>query len=418
VSKQKIIVLLYNRLFDPLVQSNIWLYIVDDLGSVQSNYEYHVVSFEDARFPLTSDQQRQVANWKARGLGWSPLRWHPGTGLLAKFLDVFTSLAALAKLRLRGYSHVVAYGSVSAAIAYLCSLVLRLRLFIHTFEPHSEYSLDAGIWTRTGWSYRMLHALERRAANYATVIASGTRFMHQRLKEEWKVIGSFYRIPSTADCAKFTFNSTVRESLRNDLGFSNTHRVIVYAGKFGGLYYTDELACMFRWLYELDSQLRLLVVTPNSNAEVQQILVRNGLDPAVYRVRHSGYQDIQSYYFAADFAVVAVPPGPSKKYISNIKVGEYLCAGLPYLITRGVSEDYVVALEQDVGVVVDNFHEADIKAAWPAIRCYLEMPADERRRHCREVGVAYRGFAALNPVFRSAMQELVDGKRLKTIRTV
>ena len=104
--------------------------------------------------------------------------------------------------------------------------------------------------------------------------------------------------------------------------------------------------------------------------------------------------------------MIAVPPGPSKKFISNIKVGEYLCAGLPYLITRGVSEDYLFAEENEVGVVVDDFTESDIKAAWPKIQDYFERDPDERRKHCRDKGLGYRGFDTLNPRFRYAIDIL------------
>ena len=105
--------------------------------------------------------------------------------------------------------------------------------------------------------------------------------------------------------------------------------------------------------------------------------------------------------------MIAVPPGPSKKFISNIKVGEYLCAGLPYLITRGVSEDYRFAIERGVGVVVDDFIRPSIETAWPEIRAFLEMPADRRRAHCREAGLDYRGFDTLNPRFRFAIETLL-----------
>jgi hypothetical protein len=101
-----------------------------------------------------------------------------------------------------------------------------------------------------------------------------------------------------------------------------------------------------------------------------------------------------------------VPPGPSKKFISNIKVGEYLCAGLPFLITRGVSEDYLYAEQKNVGVVVDDFVETEIKKAWPQIKAYLTMNAEQRRQHCRAVGIEYRGFENLNKLFKAAVASL------------
>ena len=111
-----------------------------------------------------------------------------------------------------------------------------------------------------------------------------------------------------------------------------------------------------------------LIVTPHDDLEVHALFDQACVPRNAYSIRHSDYSEIHRYYFAADFAVIAVPPGPSKKFISNIKVGEYLCAGLPFLITRGISEDHLVAEQQDVGVVVDDFVESDIKAAWPKIR--------------------------------------------------
>ena len=73
------------------------------------------------------------------------------------------------------------------------------------------------------------------------------------------------------------------------------------------------------------------------------------VNPEDYTITHSDYENIHKYASASDFAIISVPPGPSKKFISNIKVGEYLCAGMPFLITRGVSEDYIYAQEKEVG---------------------------------------------------------------------
>ena len=62
----------------------------------------------------------------------------------------------------------------------LNSVVLRLRLFMYSFEPHSEYGLDNKMWTKDSTQYKITHYLEEKAAKFATVIASGTRFMQER----------------------------------------------------------------------------------------------------------------------------------------------------------------------------------------------------------------------------------------------
>lgn len=408
LKNKKIIIFLYNRFFDPLIQANFWLYIDDYLKDPASGIKFHLITYEDERFPLTTHQHALAERWQSQGLGWTKLSWHPGTELPKKFVDLWHGGMAVLKLRLRGFKNIISYGSISSAFAYLYGTLLGCRLFIHTFEPHSEYATDSGMWSRSSLTFKSLNYLERRAACFAVSVASGTLFMENRLKSDWKIKGKFFKIPSVADDKKFLYSQSLREITRKELNLPPGQPVIFYPGKFGGLYYRMETALMYRWFLDLEPRLHFLVVTPNAAEEVHGIFADAGVPKNTYTIIHSSYSDIHRYFFAADFAVVAVPPGPSRKFVSNIKVGEYLCAGLPYLICKGVSEDYLVATEKDVGVVVDDFGEYNIKSQWPAVKRFLEMDPDFRRRHCRDVGLAYRGFDSLNPVFKSAMNHLLS----------
>ena len=403
----KVCIFLYNRFFDPLIQGNFWLYIDDYLQDPNNVISFHLITYEDPRFLPTPAQELLFESWRQRGLEWTQLQWHPGTGTSNKLADIWVGFLAMLKLRIQGYRHIVTLGSVAGAYAYLYGRLLGMRLFLYQFEPHSEYAIDNGMWSEKSLVYKVAHFLERRAAGFASVIASGTRFMQQRLEKDWRVAGRFFKIATVANDRKFTFNQGERDQMRERLGLRDDQWVLFYPGKFGSLYYSDETAWMYRWLHELEPRLHFLIVTPHTDGEINTIFDRVGLTRTSYTICHSDYVDIHAYFFAADFGVIAVPPGPSKLFISNIKVGEYLCAGLPFLITRGVSEDYLVAEEKDVGVVVNDFCESDIKAAWPDIKRYLQMNPEVRRNHCREVGLGYRGFETLNPIFKSAIMHLI-----------
>lgn len=402
-----IVIYLYNRLFDPLIQGNFWLYIRDLLDNPLPGVSFHVVTYEDSRFPLTDDQRKQLAHWQEKGLGWTALTWHPGIGISQKLKDVLAGWRVLARLRRQGAKQIITLGSVAGSYGYLYGRSLGMPLFLYQFEPHSEYAIDNGMWLEGSLQHRLAAALERKAARYATVIASGTNYMQERLRQVWHASGRFVKIPTVANDRKFHFDQALRQQTRQQLGLSDDAHLLFYPGKFGGLYYQVETAWMFRWLRDLEPRLHFLIVTPHLDAEVHALFEEAGVPRYAYSIRHSDYPDIHRYYFAADFAVISVPPGPSKKFISNIKVGEYLCAGLPFLITRGVSEDHLVAEQQDVGVVVDDFVESEIKAAWPEIKAFLAQPHEQRRAHCRAVGLDYRGFDTLNPRFRSAVETLI-----------
>ena len=407
MSEKKIIIYFYNRLFDPVIQSNFWLYIQELLGDPQNPYFFHVVTYEDNEAPLTPAQQDLVRRWKAQGVGWTALEWHRGASLSKKLQDLLAGFLAVLKLRMQGYRYITSLNSVAGAFAYLYSLVLGLRLYMYQYEPHSEYAIDNGIWAKESRQFKITNFLERKSAHFASVISSGTRFMEQRLTKDWKVSGKFFKIPSVANSDKFKFDPLVREEMRKSLGIEDRW-VLLYPGKFGDLYYKEEFAHMFRWLLDLEPKLFLLIVTPHTDEEVHNLLAVANIPREAYCVCHSGYDEIQRYYFAADFGIISVPPGPSKKFISNIKVGEYLCAGLPYLVTRGVSEDYIYAEEQNVGVVVDDFVEDEVVGVWPKMKELLTQDPEARRAHCRQVGLEYRGFENLYPRVKAAFAALVD----------
>lgn len=407
MKKKKVIIFLYNRLFDPLIQSNFWLYILDYLNHPNNVVEFYLITYENPEFPLTNNQRTLVQDWQSQGLKWKQLQWNPGTGMKAKFVDILQGFFAVTKLRFQGYNHAVSLASVAGTFLYLYWLLLRNKFFLYQFEPHSEYAIDNKMWSEKSLQYRLSNFLENRAVRRARVIASGTKFMKERLKDIWKVNAAFFKIPTVTNDKKFVFNESDRNEIRTQLSIPPDVNVLYYPGKFGDLYYREEAAFMYKWLKQEIPNLHFLIVTPHTDEEVKALFDLADVNPNDYTIAHSDYIDIHKYASASDFAVISVPPGPSKKFISNIKVGEYLCAGLPFLITRGISEDYVYALEKNVGVVVDDFKEEFVRPAAKEIQRYLDMDKAELRKHCREVGLDYRGFKKLNTIFKSAIDTLV-----------
>ena len=185
-NKKKVIIFLYNRLFDPLIQSNFWLYIKDFLYDESNLNQFHLITYEDPKFPLTKEQLQLVEGWKSKDLIWSQLQWHQGSGLKQKFIDLFNGFKLVSKLRFRGYKHIVTLGSVAGTYAYTYCILWRLKLFLYQYEPHSEYAIDNGMWSKDSKQYKISHFLEKRAARYAKVVASGTVFMQERVKDIWK----------------------------------------------------------------------------------------------------------------------------------------------------------------------------------------------------------------------------------------
>jgi hypothetical protein len=405
------IIYLYNQLEDPVIQSNIFLYIKSLATDQTIPHHFAIVTYESSE---TLSEKEKIINKKAElarmNISWHPLQWHQGTSLHLKLIDFLAGFFKVATLRMSGYRHIVTLASVAGSYAYLFSLVLRLRLYLYQYEPHSEYEVDQGTYTRESLTFKILNVLERRSAFFATVISSGTRHMMDRLKG-WNVKAQLFRIPSVVNDQKFIFSDDDRRSIRAKYGIGLDKIVMYYPGKFGGLYYKNETIELFAVLLALDANFHALVVTPNDINEITQLFLDLNVSRDRFTVTRSTFDNIQKYNSAADFAIIAAPPGPSKKFVSNIKVGEYLCSGLPYIISRGISEDDEYAIRYKVGVVIKEFNKEEITGAYQHIMQILSAPASERRAHCRAIGIDYRGFSKLNIEFRKAIKALQEFQR-------
>jgi len=167
MKKKKVIIFLYNRFFDPLIQSNFWLYINNFLNDPENPYELQLITYEDKRFPLSDEQQKLVDEWIAKGLKWKKLYWHPGQGMINKARDIISGFFAVMGLRFKGYRHIVTLASVAGSFGYMYAVILRMRLFLYQYEPHSEYAIDNKMWPANSKQFKISHYLERKPAHFA-----------------------------------------------------------------------------------------------------------------------------------------------------------------------------------------------------------------------------------------------------------
>ena len=413
MQRKKVIIYLYNRFNDPLIQSNLWLYI--DKIAETDKYKFTLVTYENTAtldheekdYRLKNDEiQKIISKLGEKNIDWIRLDWFSGKSIYNKFKCFNAGFKKIRELKKQGYENIIALGTVAGSFAYIFSKVLRLNLYLYQYEPHSEYSLDTGYWTKSSLGYRLLNYLERKSAFNAKVISSGTRHMEERLKG-WKTKASFYKIPSVVNQDKFIYSKANANYIKEKYNIPLNKKVILYAGKFDGLYFNEENPQMFSYLRSFNNEFHILIVTLNPLEEIKSLFAKYGLTENI-TITSSTYGDIDKYLSAANFGIVSVESGPSKKFVSNIKVGEYLSTGLPYLICKGISEDDWYAEHRDVGVVVKDFSKEEIEKAYPKIEAYLNMPPAQLKTHCREVGVEYRRFKNLYPIFQKAIEKLIS----------
>lgn len=402
---KKVIFFFYNRFRDPLLQSNIFQYINAITKEPGHQNEYAIVTFEDKNFPLTTQEIDTISSdLKQRNIHWHQLKWHEGDGIFLKGIDLLNAFWILLKLRMSGFKYAVSLGSIAGSFLYIVSRIVPFRYYLYQYEPHSEYALDGKIWTKDRLQFKWLKAFESRSLKKSAVISSGTDHMRKRLEEDG-ITKPFFKITSVVNDTLFVFSDTDRKRIRQELEITEAQKLIIYPGKMGGLYANAErMAQLIMAMAQLDPTYSFLVITPHINE------INAKLDPSlstrVKVIPSVAYEKMPAYLSAADLGIVSVLPGESQKFRSNIKVGEFLCTGLPYLICKGVSEDDLVAEKYNVGVVVNDLISEEIIKVRTKIGTIISEPKEKLITRCREAGIAYRGFQIQNEQFVKAMEEL------------
>jgi hypothetical protein len=168
-------------------------------------------------------------------------------------------------------------------------------------------------------------------------------------------------------------------------------------GKFDGIYLgvEDMLNFVASWS-RLDNQAFFMILTPHDLKELKSVLEKFKVPENRYYLDRVPHDAIPGYLSAADFGLVAVPSLPSQKFRSPIKVGEYLCCGLPYLVGPNISDDDRIAEEYGVGVVIQSYDSTGIEMVIPKIETLLSEEHSDKVERCRKAGIRYRGLSTLS----------------------
>lgn len=389
------IVFVYNSFKDPLFQATLWLYLVDE--SARNRFRFLLITYEQEEFFISEQEKNRIKeDLAAMNIVWLPLKWHSGSfKLVKKLFDLVLALALIARIYARFKPKtIISLGTVAGSFSYLLSRMFGLKNYIYQYERHSEFLADFNIWNRKSISFRMLNYFERLSGKNSEILATGTSHMMKRLEEE-KVRGTTYLLPSCVDDQHFQFSGKDRELIRNSLGIG-TQKAVIYLGKFGGIYFSlKKIVAFFREWKHLDSSVFFIILTPEDAKEVERQLIAAGIEESSFHVGRVPHHDVPKYLSASDIGVVAVPSLPSQKFRSPIKVGEYLCCGLPFIVGRGISDDDQIAKEKSVGVVLDSYDRAGLEKVMPEIQQLVSEDKEVLRRRCRSAGLSYRGFSRL-----------------------
>lgn len=278
------------------------------------------------------------------------------SGFMGRFFGELFFLCALIQLcNKKKFDLIIARGAPAGGRASCLSFFLRIPFVVESFEPHSKYMIDSGVWSRLDprfwvqcfWEYSVI----KRASAIVTVSNNFSNKLISNGVESERV----FTTPCTVDLAKFSFDLNDRVCVRAELSIPLDAIVGIYVGKFGGIYF--DLADSFRIFSEafrVFEKFYLVILSEVSREDINNIISDNGykIDPQSIVIRNIAHAQVASYLSSADFAYALIKNGPSKSYCSPVKIGEYWASGLPVIIPDGIGDDSAIIAASKLGVII------------------------------------------------------------------
>jgi len=351
---------------DPIFKGLMLKYLIRYQEKHKSNHTFHVITFEQQSYEMGAAKSSELKQYydDNHNIVWHPLNYHTG-GFLILFKKVYDLLNAFYRVVRLKYQFkiktIIGFTSISGVISSLISKLLGLKLILLNIEPHSDYMSDFGYWPKSSFKYRILNYYESKMYKWADHIAVPTMNAYREL-EQVGLPTNLHFLPTCIELSDFMFSGEGRKRVRRSLGVTEDTKVLIYVGKFGGIYYTiEETAKTFAKIRQQSEKVFFYVITTEDVDKVEEEFSKQGL-AGVSNVRGKvPYEELSEHISSADFGVMLVPSYPSQRYRCPIKTANYLACGIPYVITKDIGDDSDIALAEGVGVIINEAGEVQLK---------------------------------------------------------
>jgi len=284
---------------------------------------------------------------------------------------------------------IIGRGAMAGALAYLTAQRTNKPFYVESFEPHADYMLESGVWTRYDPRYIFQRFWEEKEKKFAKGLMPVAENYRRQLQREGLNANIIITVPCPVNLNTFTPSSIVGQAMRQRLGFATDFIVGIYVGKFGDIYYDEEAFDLFKAAADFfGNTFRLIILTPNIISEVKAKLKRVGLLPEQFFVVKAQHHEVPAYLSAADFAFAPIKPADCRQYCSPVKVGEYWASGLPVILTEGVGDDSDIIKAEGGGAIFNLLYPKSVLQALEAIAQQISSP--DYRKQVRHLAERHR----------------------------
>jgi glycosyltransferase involved in cell wall biosynthesis len=332
-------------------------------------------------------------------INWLPQHYH-NYGLQSLVANIAQLLRYILFCRANKIQVIHIWCTPPGIIGFILSVLTGAELIIDSYEPHAETMVENGSWKRNSLKFRVLFFFETLMSRRAKVLIAASQGMKHYAKLKYRINSvQFYVKPACVDFELFNSHKKKNQRLATELAVNNK-LVLVYAGKLGGIYLDKEIFDFVKVIYEFHGdKFRFLLLTHHERDEIECFCKNSNLPPDIVISKFLKYSEIPDYLGLADFALTPVKPVPTKRCCTSAKNGEYWAMGLPIVITKGISDDSSIIINENIGVVLDTLDLNGYRVALKQLNDLLDSDRGELSNRIRVVATRYRSFDIADKIY-------------------
>lgn len=160
-------------------------------------------------------------------------------------------------------------------------------------------------------------------------------------------------IPCCVSHDNCSFNIDERQKSRRRLGYLPNNKVICYVGGVSKWQRIRSIIRLFKGISELSPDFRFLFIS-RQKQEVEKMIKDIGLDIRTCYCVSCEQVEVSSYLRVCDASIIMRDDVLMNNVSSPIKIGEYLRAGLPVLLTKGIGDMSELIPRENAGMIIDE----------------------------------------------------------------
>ena len=149
----------------------------------------------------------------------------------------------------------------------------------------------------------------------------------------------------------------------------------------------EEVVNFFIICFKNNPRSFFLAVTYDDPTTMKKRLFEQGIDEGNFAFIKSSFDDVPKYFSLAHIGILLRKQELLNRVSCPLKFGEYLAAGIPVVLTKGIGDTESIVQENNIGIIVNELHEDEYMNASKKVTQLLED--SEIKKRCQSVAKNY-----------------------------